>query len=512
MIRSGTKSFFKYLPKAAWALFLLFLPVTSFPYFPPTIGGNALVRPLSLYPLIILLILVTIPYLFKKPIYPTLLTLIPFILVVFLSTMLAFFQGIQPALGISVPERSLRALITLGVGAGIYLTVSVMPRSLDDLRASLRWLYAGFFLAFLWGSLQAVYVINFERLYYRWLNRIQSHISIRRLFTTRVSGLTYEPNWFAEQITILLLPWLLASVITGRTVFRWRWRWLTGELIMLAWSVFVLAFTFSRAGLIVFFILALISLLFLRPIRAKTHIGAKITIGSKARRLIEIVLTISILTGFIYAAGLNNEFFSRIWTYWTDKKYTSISGYLDYLGFGARFSYGETALNIFEDHPTLGVGLGNYAFHFDEYLPDEPIAALPEVMRLVTPEGNRNRLVTPKNFYLRLLAETGVVGLAAFLAFLLAVLGCALFLWLSPARNTADRFWGTAGILGIISFSVGAVSFDSFAIPNIWVVFGLITASTWIIYDSRRSKSGTSTDTQPPIALTDNTHPPRGNL
>ena len=488
MIRSTAKSTLKYLPKISWALFLLFLPVTSIPYFPPTIGGGALVRPLSLYPLIILLILVTIPYLFRKPIYPTILTLVPFILIVLLSTFLAFFKGIQPSLGISVLERSLRGLITLGIGVGIYLTATVMPRTLEDLRSSLRWLYAGFLLAYVWGSLQAVYVINFSQPYYRWLNNIQKHISVRRLFTTRVSGLTYEPNWFAEQITILLLPWLLASTLTGYSAFRWRWRWITVEWILLGWTLLLLPFTFSRAGLIILVVLVFVSLLFLRP----TQAGKRLRLGGRTRRLIEAVLTVVIIASIIYVAGLNNEFFSRIWGYWSDKKKTSLMGYFEYLGFGARFSYGETAMNIFEDYPTLGVGLGNYAFYFDEYLPDEPIAALPEVMRLVTPEGNRNRLITPKNLYLRILSETGLFGLAAFLAFLLAVLGCALFLWLSPTRNSEAKFWGTAGLLGIISFSMGAFSFDSFAIPNMWVVFGLITASAWVIYGSHYTNEETS--------------------
>jgi hypothetical protein len=39
--------------KTCWVLFLVCLPVTSFPFFPPALGGGALVRPLSLYPLII---------------------------------------------------------------------------------------------------------------------------------------------------------------------------------------------------------------------------------------------------------------------------------------------------------------------------------------------------------------------------------------------------------------------------------------------------------------------------
>jgi len=488
MISSRLNKYFDAFRKLTWALFLIFLPVTSFPYFPPTIGGSALVRPLSLYPLIILIILVTIPYFFKKPIYPTLLTLAPLILVVILSSLISFLQGIQPSQGISITERTFRALITLAVGIGVYLTVTFFPRSREDLQSSLRWLYVGFSIALTWGALQIIYIAHFNRLYFRWLNKIQQHISIRRLFTNRVSGLTYEPNWFAEQITLLLLPWLLASVITGQSVFRWRWRWLSIEFFLLVWAIFVLLFTFSRTGLIILAILILVSVLFLRPLPVKTLLGSRISLNRPVRRLLEAGLLLLTLTIFIFIAGQNNDFFSRIWSYWSEKKSTSLSGYFEYLGFGARFSYGETALNIFVDNPTFGVGLGNYAFYFNEYLPDEPLAPVPEILRLVTPESGRDRLVTPKNFYLRLLSETGLIGLAAFLVFLFAILGCAIFLWRNPARRSDARFWGTAGILGVISFSMAAFTFDSFAIPNMWVVFGLITASTWVIYQSQKSK------------------------
>jgi O-antigen ligase len=124
------------------------------------------------------------------------------------------------------------------------------------------------------------------------------------------------------------------------------------------------------------------------------------------------------------------------------------------------------------------VGLGNYAFYFPQMMPDTPLATSPELLRLLLPTGNRERLITPKNFYLRLLAETGLVGLGVFIAFLVALLGCALFLWFSSDRE--QKFWGRAGLLALVAFVVSAVSFDSFAIPNMWVVFGLTTSAAWI--------------------------------
>lgn len=475
------------LQKIAWALFLVFLPVTSFPLFPKVMGGSALVRPLSLFPLILLVLLVTLPHLVRRPMPRTLLILIPFILVAVASSLMSTLSGIETTSSVTPFGRILRALFTLGIGTAMYFTVSLYSSKEDQLRASLRWLYIGFSVALLWGSLQAVYIIQFDSAYFHSLAKLQSFISSRKLFTTRVSGMTYEPNWFAEQISFLLMPWLLASVLSGYSAFRWRWRWLTIEWFLLLWAMAVLIFTFSRAGLAILFLLAFTGFLFFRGQRDSkpdTQLrGRRLWV----RRLLEAGVVVAALIGLIFFASLKNSFFARIWSYWRDVKNTSLEGYFEYLGFGARFRYSDTAYRIYEAHPVLGVGLGNYAFYFPDMMPDEPLATSPELLRLIVPEGNRERLITPKNFYLRLLAETGLVGMAAFAAFFAAVFGCALFLWLSSDRE--QRFWGRAGLLGLIAFLPSAMSFDSFAIPNMWVVFGLITSAAWVFSKKETSNS-----------------------
>ena len=466
----------------AWVLFLVALPVTSFPYFPPTFGGGTLVRPLSIYPLLILLVIATLPRLFTQPLPKATLSLVPFALVAVASSVISLLRDIEPALGISVIERVARAVITLGVGGAIYLTVVLFPRTPDDLKASLRWIYTGMGLAMLVGSLQVFYIVHFTPAWFNLMNNFQKFFSTRRLINNRISGLTYEPNWFAEQITFLLLPWLLSSVLNGYSVFKWRWHKVTVELILLLWAIGLLPFTYSRAGVLNLVGLAFVGAFFFRyrPTRESSDLDDTTQARRRrwARRLLEAGLAIALIFGAIFVAGSRNEFFSRLWSYWLTKSNPTIGGYLKYLGFGARFTYSETAFNTYNAFPVMGVGLGNYAFFFDEMLPERPINLTPEVLRLITPEEGRNRLITAKNFYLRLLAETGLVGTAAFFAFLIAVCGCALYLWLSPDRERS--FWGTAGLLGILAFALSAFSFDSLALPNMWVILGLTTAAASI--------------------------------
>ena len=94
---------------------------------------------------------------------------------------------------------------------------------------------------------------------------------------------------------------------------------------------------------------------------------------------------------------------------------------------------------------------------------------------MITPEEGFNRLITAKNFFLRLLAETGILGTAAFIAFFISIVGMAINLWLSRERE--EKYWGTGAVLALAVFLLSTLSFDSFALPNMWVIFGFITAA-----------------------------------
>src|SRR4030067_866023 len=105
--------------------------------------GNRLVRPLAVSPMLVLLAVAILPRFLLRPLPRTLVAFSPFVLVALASTLLASLQGIEASQGISVADRTLRALATLGLGGAIYLTVALYPQTLEELRHSLRWLYAG---------------------------------------------------------------------------------------------------------------------------------------------------------------------------------------------------------------------------------------------------------------------------------------------------------------------------------------------------------------------------------
>ena len=195
------------------------------------------------------------------------------------------------------------------------------------------------------------------------------------------------------------------------------------------------------------------------------------------KRILQASMALVVLLGIIFLAGSRNNYFSRLWNYWIDEE--STGQYLQYIAFDQRFTYWGTAYRIYEDYPVLGVGLGNFTYYLDEYLPDYPLHPTPELLTKLTPAEGRSQLSTVKGVFPRLLAETGLLGMATFLGFLLALVGCVGYLTL--AKDADVQFWGLAGSLGLVVFLVVSFSFDLFSLPNMWVVFGFITAAAQVL-------------------------------
>jgi O-antigen ligase len=155
---------------------------------------------------------------------------------------------------------------------------------------------------------------------------------------------------------------------------------------------------------------------------------------------------------------------------------------------GARAAYTFGALGAYEESPILGVGLGASGFYIYDHLPDWALTTVPEIARQLSPE---NRLYpNPKNMYVRLLAETGLIGFFVFVAFLFSVLGDSLRALQS--RTLLGRYLGIAGIFSWFAIAFYNITQDSFTTPNLWINFGIIVGMTAFLTESELEKSSLS--------------------
>jgi O-antigen ligase len=476
MIKKTTRTIIMIL----MAVMFLALPATNFPFFPSSMGGNSiLVRPLSIFPLAVLAIILVVPRLFSKPIPRPVLIMLIFLIWGLVVSFVPLMQGvISPMKDVSLIPREIRTIITLAVGLLVFFSISLYPETKAALESSLKWLYGGLVLVLVWGSLQAIYILNLLPGWFDIMSKLQSFITSRSLNPGRAIGMTYEPTAFADQLIVIWLPWILAASINNYSVFKWRWKWITIERILSGWAMVILAFTLSKTGLILGIGLIVFGLLLtvvnphkMEVKKTKTLLGSLI---EKYRVLISLAGVLGFLFIF-YILGSRVNYISRIWDLSVFKNGINIKEYLTYIGFGSRITYWETAWRIFLDHPIFGVGLGNYAIYFTDYLPFQKLILTPELLRRIVPAVTRSRVLSVKHFLIRILAEMGIVGFGLFLAFLIVLGAMGYYLWRS--ENKEERFWGTASLIGLVAFLGDTFSFDSFAIPNPWVLFGFITAA-----------------------------------
>jgi O-antigen ligase len=470
--------------RALWAAALLTIPVTSFRYFPA--GEGTYVRPLAFYPLAPLMIVLLIQLLRGRTAFPRAGALTPlaaFLLMALAASLLGILIAPVPLRGQDVISRSIRAWATIFIGLVFFIAAVWMNRNEDDLHFSLKWLFAGFVLDILWCGLQGAtfYLHIFPKpLVTQW----QRAFSLRELIrTNRISGLAYEPSWLAGQISTLYLPWLFASLLTGFRVTRLKWL----EPVLLVLAVLLLLATFSRGGLLT--AAATVVLTFLIAGRAQIHAAWDWFINGFKQgrefilRLVVILLILGSASGALLFLG-QKGYIARLW----NTQATSVEDFLIQNSAGARVAYILGSMGAYQEHPWTGVGLGSSGFYIYNNLPDWVMTTVPEIARQLSPDNTL--YPNPKNLYVRLLSETGLIGFFLFIAFQFSILGDALTAL--NQKSTVWRYIGIASVFTWLALIFYNMTQDSFAIPNLWINLGILVGLSMITINSRDPVEATS--------------------
>jgi hypothetical protein len=462
------------LARILWAGALLALPVTSFRYF-PGLGETTYVRPLAFYPLALLLPILLVQLARNKSglSWPGSMTVLgAFLLALLAATMFGVLDAPLEIRGQTYWGRALRAWATVAIGLSFFLAAVWMNRDETDLKFSVRWLLTGFVLDIVWSGVQALafYTPLLEKVTVTYW---QLAFSVRELVkTNRVSGLAYEPAWLAGQIATVYLPWLFAALLTNVHLTRFKWL----EALLFGVGSLLLLATYSRGGLVTAFGAVGVTFLLVGGEQLRDGWrwflsgfwrggrGAQGWLLAMGLRFGILLLVVGALAGAIYFLG-QKGYIARLW----NTEAESLEEFIIENSAGARAAYNWAGLATYVENPWLGVGLGASGFYMYDNLPDWTMTNVPEIARQLDPS---NRLYpNPKNMYIRVLAEGGLLSFSLFLAFLSGLLGEAL----SFLRKAGLlRFLGIAGLCSWLAISFYNLTQDSFATPNIWVNLGIL--------------------------------------
>ena len=466
-----------------WLALVALLPITSVPVIVRLVRSNSVAAPSGLV-LAALAVVWLLPYFLwgEGRISRLSLPLIGFVVVAGVATVLAVFVSIPAFRETSILARDIQALVTLVIGLCFYLTAATLPSDSGRIQATLRWINWGGFALLAWGLIQAAAWQVYGG-YPQWINNIQGVLSVSDLgkFHGRVSSFAAEPSWVGHQLNMIYLPLWLASTVKRFTAHRLRVWGFTFENALLAGGVVVLALTFSRVSLVGFMLM--VAYLFLQlNLRFSAWLKTRIPgrsdhqIGKKGRSpvywaiLAAIGLVyVGLLAGLLYGLSRYDRRMVDMFNFRADSE----SPLLDYarnMEAGSRLVYWNSGWEVFGDHPWLGVGLGNASY----FLKENVIPVGWNDMEVREMMYRHDGLINVKSLWVRLLSETGLLGLGFFAAWVFVMWRAARQMEGSPGLGGV---LGLAGVLAVLALLLEGFSVDSFAMPYLWITTGLVSAA-----------------------------------
>ena len=465
------------LQKITWYILIASLPLTSMPLVKKILGSDSVASPAIIF-LMILTFLWLAGLIFhdRLLISSKVLPLALFSCVAIIATLFSFFLQPPAFKGFGELKPIISNVATLGIGFLFFLIASSFPVDDEVKNMTLKVINWTGLIILIWCAFQALAWYGTQH-YPQWMFKIQGFLSERVLYRQRATGFALEPSWLAHQLNMLYLPFWLSTTLTGYTSHSFRIKRISFENILLAGGVLTLGLTLSRVGFAAFLcMLALAIVLIHRNIVSAINtwltdkLKPRIKLNRKGISQSIIVLYILLVALLVLVYSRNDPRMASLFKVSFDQD-NPLLRYFDQLKFGDRVVYWLTGWNIFNEHPIIGVGLGNAGFYFPQNIPAYGWSLL-EVRRLLY---RSHLLLNVKSLWFRLLAETGIVGFSFFIGWIISLLSRLVEKYKSA--KLIERTLGLAGILVVLGLFFEGLSIDSFAMPYWWISLGLAVTS-----------------------------------
>lgn len=273
---------------------------------------------------------------------------------------------------------------------------------------------------------------TFNNLYFGfggWLSDSSTGIARERL-----TGPFANPNAYS-QVLIVVVPLALERLWHEKKLYL---RLMAGTALFVC--ILTIVYTFSRGGFLT--LVATLSLLFVlfRP------------------RVFPILITAAI--AFVFLQFIPSSYIDRVNTLF--QLSSSRPSLVTDQSFQGRLSENLAAIQMFRDHPLLGVGVGNYSIKYQDY------------SRAIGLDSRRVPRA-PASLYLEILSEQGLVGI-----FVFTILIVYVFRGVVHAYNKFRDFGSVeesnilkAFLAGMLGYLIAAVTKNSAYANAFWVLIGI---------------------------------------
>ncbi|SHO72438.1 O-antigen ligase [Flavobacterium cucumis] len=345
--------------------------------------------------------------------------------------------------------RQYFALILSSVLFCFVYTYSIAKMTLEQVLFSIRKVFLiSFFIVFLYGFLEILYsVFGFHPAYL--ILRFFDYFPFTEYdsdINGRISSVCWEPPALATYL-ITISGWMFSYVLTHKGILKY------------VPSMMILLLTYysgSRTALVVILI-QLIVFLFIVLNRKQ-----------KMKTLFYLSVISVLFFGFVFLSD-GNKVIRNI-----EKKIES----LDFKGNlksnisnQSRFGIQYANLVVFSENPIIGVGFGQQGYHAINHYPAWAKKDNYEFKQIYL--NKKNPTFAPGyNLYVRLLAETGIVGLGLFLS--------VFFIIYKQLKKGLENFTSndkvliTVLIVSFVGFTLNWLQIDTFRVYGFWFCLAIM--------------------------------------
>ena len=282
---------------------------------------------------------------------------------------------------------------------------------------------------------------------HRFLNNYEEYI-------TGISGSTKEPSAFGNYISVIF-PWLILGTMYLKNNRIGKW------LVILA--IICVIYSYSR---IAYFTISLEILIILFICKKNIFSFRFLLVG---------VLIISVGLYFIVTNDevlekVINVFFSFGENAETNRMSSNIT----------RFSLQVAAFNMFLANPILGVGLGQFGFHYPNFLPDWAFLSS-EILTAINP--NNGIIYGSYNTHIRVLAESGIIGFILWVNIIIK--GFKNYIYILKSVEKDKKYIVK---LIILSYGISLLGFINFDIYIFFYYWFLVILSSVLVLKIKKGK------------------------
>tara|TARA_B100001778_G_C18588806_1_gene631178 strand:+ start:229 stop:1602 length:1374 start_codon:yes stop_codon:yes gene_type:complete len=269
----------------------------------------------------------------------------------------------------------------------------------------------------------------------------------------RISSVTFEPPALGTYL-LSIAGWMFSYILTENK----KWKYLPTLMV-----IFLGFMSGSRAAFFIIIIQFFIAILLLIK-------------DVKSRKSIYRALSGGLILAFISLAVYNKEIYEYL-----NKEINSfkLDDSAHALSNKSRFGIQQAMFGVFIDNPISGTGYGLQAFESRKKYPNWAKKGNWE-FRVKYLNQNDKRFPPGYNMYLRILSETGIIGLLLF-----ALILAQIFIWCFNNFKSENRIITFIILISMIGFCLNWLKMDSFRIYFFWISLSLI----WIIEKNKKFRN-----------------------